>query len=184
MNTILLAAVADSPDGRIFGLDGQTLISIGIQLLNACILAAALTFILYKPVRKFLNNRTKKIEEQLDNAAENQMRAEELKAAYEKKLEELETERIGVLESAHKLAAEKSKQQLLDAEKEISDMKKQAEAEIQLLHERADEELRLYIIETAGVLAEKFVSHTIDENAQNRLFDETIKELEETAWKK
>lgn len=41
------------PDGRVFGLDAQTLISIGIQLFNAIILALALGFILYNPVKEF-----------------------------------------------------------------------------------------------------------------------------------
>jgi F-type H+-transporting ATPase subunit b len=56
------------PAGRVFGLDTQTLISIGIQLLNAIILALALTFILYKPVKRFLQKRTEMIQKKIDDS--------------------------------------------------------------------------------------------------------------------
>jgi len=170
-------------EGRIFGLDTQMLISIGTQLLNACILAAVLTFILYKPVRKFLQNRTEKIKEQFSSAAESKERADALRSEYEKKLAALEIERIEILESAHKQAAEKNRLRLLDAEKEAAYAKEQAASEIHERRERAGEELRTYIIETATALAGKFISHAIDDDTKNRLFDETIASLEDSAWK-
>jgi len=170
--------LAASSEGYVFSLEGQTLISIGIQLLNACILAGALAFFLYKPVRKFLNDRAEGIKAQLDGAESSQAQAGELKELYESKLAVLEAERIGVLESARALAAEKSKQLLLDAEKEAAALKSQAMADIQGRRERADEELRLYIIDTAAALAEKFVSRAIDADDQNRLFNETVAALE------
>ncbi|MCL2486851.1 MAG: F0F1 ATP synthase subunit B [Oscillospiraceae bacterium] len=170
-------------DGRLFGLDGQMLISAGIQLFNASVLAAALAFILYKPVRKFLQARTEKIKAQLTGAEESRARADELKASYEKKLEGIESERIGVLDSANELAAQRSGQMIADAQEKIAAMKEQAEAEIAARRERADEETRRHIIEVAGALAEKFMSLNIDEDTQNRLFDETIANLEGVSWK-
>jgi len=180
LNAVLLAAASD---GRIFALDEQTLVSIGIQLLNACILAAVLAYMLYKPVRKFLSKRKEGIQAQFNRAEDRQMRADELKDQYAKKLRELESERVGIIEKAHEFAAEQRRQMLLDAEEEVIAMKKRAAADIQAQHERADEELRLHVIDVAGALAEKFVAHTIDQNTQNRLFHETIACLEDTAWK-
>ena len=52
------------PEGRVFALDSQTLISVGIQLLNGIILAVALGYILYKPLKKFMQARSDKIREQ------------------------------------------------------------------------------------------------------------------------
>ena len=57
---ILLAQAV--PEGRVFGLDSQTLISIGIQLFNGSILAVALAFILYNPVKDFMEKRREKIQ--------------------------------------------------------------------------------------------------------------------------
>ena len=170
--------LAAASDGRIFGLDSQMLISIGIQLFNACLLSVVLSFILYKPVRKFLNKRTEGIEAQINNAENNAVKANELKEFYEKKLEALESDRLEVLETAKMQAAQKRKQMLLDTEKEIAAVKKQALADIQSERENAGEETRLNIIEVATVIAEKFVVVSLDDNAQNRLFDETMAELE------
>ena len=142
----------------------------------------ALTFLLYKPVRKFLNKRTEKIQGQLSNAEEQQSRANELKALYEKKLGQLEEERIDVLETAHEQAAEKRRQMLAEAKKEVTVMKEQAETVIQERRERADQDLRLYIIDTAAALAEKIVAKSIDGETQNKLFDQMMEGLEDTTW--
>ena len=171
----LLAAASD---GRIFALDSQMLISIAIQLFNACILAVVLSFILYKPVRKFLQKRTERIEMQINNAKNEVVKANELKEIYEKKIEELEAERRQFLEETQKQADEKSKQMLLLTEKEITAAKKQALADIENEQEYASEEMRKHIIEVATVIAEKFVAVSMDDSTQRRLFNETMAELE------
>ena len=174
--------LAAASDGRLFGLDQQTLISIGIMLFNACVLAVALTFFLYKPVRNFMRRRAEGIQAQITDAEENMAKAYELIALYEKKLEEIAAERIKVMESAHELAAEKGRQMLYEAENEVAAMKARAAAEIQAERKRVDEEIKLHIVEVASVMAEKFVTRAIDKDTQNRLFDETMGELKDTVW--
>ena len=87
------------PDGRVFALDTQTLISIVIQLLNGIILALALTFILYKPVKEFMNKRTERFQSKLKEAEAAMAKANELIAEYGSKLEALEKERDKILEA-------------------------------------------------------------------------------------
>lgn len=164
---------------RIFGLDQQTLISIAIQLFNACLLAAVLTFILYKPVRKFLQKRSDAIEAQIANAEKDTAKANELKAFYEKRIQTLEAEQNAVLEAAQEKAAEKGKLLLAETEKAIGAAKKQAAEEMRHERERAGEEMRIQIIEIAALMAEKFVALSMDANTQNRLFEETMQELED-----
>ena len=178
----LFSLLADTPKGSVFALDQQTLISAGILLLNACILAAALSFLLYKPVRNFLKKRSTYIEAQFSNAQDNMDKANELRSLYEQKLDEIDQERIKVLESANELASERSKQLLLNAEHTAAAERARAEAELQTERERVNEELRQHIIDVACVVAEKFVAHAIDPSVQDRLFDEAMAELEETAW--
>ena len=50
------------PEGRVFGLDTQTLFSILIQLFNGILLAVVLSVIFYKPIKNFMQNRTNKIQ--------------------------------------------------------------------------------------------------------------------------
>ncbi len=46
-----------------------------LHMANAAMLLAALYFLLYKPVKKFLKAREDKVAAQLDSAAENQKQA-------------------------------------------------------------------------------------------------------------
>jgi len=171
-----------TPVGRVFGLDQQTLISIGIQLINAIILAVALSFILYKPVRNFLQKRIDRIKAQMGRAEDDLVKAGELKAQYEKKLEDIELERAAILESAHQVAAEEGRQIIEKAKEEAFAEKEHASADIRIKRERASEAMRLEMIEIASAMAEKFVAHAMDEETQDRLFAETIAELEDAQW--
>ena len=179
---ILLLAAAAVPEGRVFGLDQQTLISIAIQLFNACVLAAALSFILYKPVRKFLNERAERINAQLQNAEERMANADKTKTRYEWELEKIEREKVEILESVQKQAEEKCKQMLESAQKEAATLLERAAQEIEGERERVNEEIRRHIIEVAAVLAERFVTQSIDAETMDRLFDETMAELEGAVW--
>ena len=176
---ILLAAI---PEGRVFGLDQQALISIGIQLFNAAVLAAVLAYVLYKPVRKFLRNRTERVSAQLGRAEGEMAKADELKGQYEQKLDDVEQERAGILEAAHRAAAEKSRQMLADAQGDAADTRDRALVDIQAERERAQEEIRRQIIEVASIMAEKYVTQAMDAATQDKLFAEAMAELEGAAW--
>ena len=164
--------------GRVFGLDQDTLIEIGIYLINAIIFAVALTYFLYKPVKKFMAKRADGIKTLMDGAADSAAQAEGLKALYEQKLHDVEGERLKILESAHELAAEKSRKLLRESESEAAGMKERAAAEIRAERERAAEEIRVHIIDVASAMAEKFMIRAIDGEARDRLFDEALAELE------
>jgi F-type H+-transporting ATPase subunit b len=168
--------------GRLFGLDMQTVIQTVIALINAAFLAYLLSKILYKPVQNFLRLRAEKIEDQLKSAKEGMEKASAIKEQYEESLKCIEDERIDILENARKVAAEQSKDTINDAKKEADSIRARASIDIKNEQEQVKEQLRLYIIEVASAMAEKLVACTIDKETQDRLFDETLKELEETAW--
>ncbi|WZL79154.1 ATP synthase F0 subunit B [Eubacteriales bacterium mix99] len=170
------------PEGRVFGLDQQTLISTGIQLLNVIILAVLLGYLLYKPVRSFLQKRKEKISGQFDEARKTQAQADQLKAEYEKKRKEIDQERTKVLEEA-RLSAEEDSRKILDASKKDADaIRQQAEKSIAMERKDLDKETRQYIIEAAVLMAEKFIEQSMNRDTQNKLFDEAVAQLEETPW--
>jgi len=177
--TTLLTAI---PDGRVFGLDQQMLISTGIQLFNAALLAVALSYILYKPIRNFLRKRAEGISAQAQRAEDDIAKAGELKEKYQKMLEGIEEERASILASAHQHAVEKNRRLLSEVQEEISAVKKRATEDIEAERERANDDIRLHIIEVASLMAEKYVRHAMDAETQDRLFAEAIVELEENAW--
>lgn len=180
-NKVLLMAQA-VPEGRVFGLDAQTFNSAVIQLINAVILAAALGFLLYKPLKNFLHKRTERIQSQIDEADADMAEAKRLIAEYEKKLTDIEKERKEILEDARLKAADERKIILEEAGQEADEIRKRASERVLAEQEHIQEETRLYIIEIASLMAEKYITQTIDPKTQDRLFEETLAQMEDVQW--
>ena len=170
------------PDGRVFGLDTQTLISIGIQLFNAIILALALGFILYNPVKDFLRKRTEKIQKKIDDSEAAMLKAKELIAEYEAKIKDIDKERLEILEAARLKASEESKIILQEAKIEAEAIKKRSLESVSADKKRLKEEARIYILELASLMAQKFINQNIDDETQDKIFEESLAKLEAAKW--
>lgn len=170
------------PEGRVFGLDSQTLISISIQLFNAIILAVALGYILYKPVKEFMQRRTEKIQTEIEKADATMAKANELIARYDTKLKNIDKERMEILEAARLKAADESKIILKEAKQEAYEIKKRSLESISEEKKRLKEETRLHIIELASFMAQKYITLNIDDETQDKLFEEAIAQLEDAQW--
>jgi len=177
-----LTLAAALPEGRAFALDLQMFISVGIQLINACILAGALSFFLYKPVRNILQARSEKIESQLSKAETDMLEADRLKAMYSEKLEDIEKERLAILDEARAEAAQNIRQMLDDCRRDVTGIKERAFADVQKEREQLHLEMAKYILDVSMTMAGKFISHAIDQETQDRIFQEAISELETVPW--
>lgn len=181
----MLAFIAETvPEGRVFALDTQTLINIAIQLLNGIILAVALSLILYKPVKRFMQNRTENIQKQINDSDATMAKANELIAEYTSKIKNVDKERLRVIEAARVEANEEKAIILEEARKEAERIKKRSLERIEAERKRSRIETRVYIVELATLLAEKYIAHSIDEKEQDKLFNEALAQLEETQWRK
>jgi F-type H+-transporting ATPase subunit b len=115
-------------------------------------------------------------EEELDKATE-------LRQMYEQKIEDIEREREEILGDARKIAADSSRRLLAEAKKEADTIRERAAANVEMEWERAENDMRTAIIDVSAVMAEKFVSLAINKETHDRLFDETISDLEGMTWK-
>ncbi|MGB3971654.1 MAG: ATP synthase F0 subunit B [Limnochordia bacterium] len=183
MLTLTVFLTQAAPEGRLFGLDNQTVIQIAIQLFNAIVLAVALSVILYKPAKEFLRKRSDGIQSKINEAETAAAKANELIAEYERKLKAIDQEREKILEEARVKAYEESKQMLAEARQEASEIKKRAMESMAEEKKRLKEEARLYIIEVAAEMAKKYLAEAIDDAVQERIFEETIAQLEEAQWR-
>lgn len=172
------------PEGRVFALDQQTFIQIGIQILNGVILAVALGAIFYKPVKKFMDKRTEDINSKIKNSESTMAKANALIAEYESKMKNIDKEYEKVLEEARIKAAEEEKIIIEEAREEADRIKKSSLESASIEHERIKLETRPYIIELATIMAEKFITEKIDSEEQDKLFGEVLAELEESQWRK
>jgi F-type H+-transporting ATPase subunit b len=186
LNNFIFAAkdAASEPNwaGRLFDLDGQTAISIGLQLMNVSVLAVLLTVILYSPVREFMAKRSAKIANQLREADENKTAALELRDEYEKRLANIEAEKSEILAAVRADANANANRIIDEASKEAATVRERAKNDAQAEMDSVKEEVRLHIIEVSTVLASKFVQNAIDAATQERLFNEALSELGRATW--
>ena len=161
----------------------QTVINAAIHVLNVGGLAFLLAYLLYRPVREVLQKRTNRIQGQLLQAEEELARAAELRRSYEQKMEEVERERESILSEARKVATESSRRLVSEAKKEADTIKERAASNVEMEWERAENDMRAAIIDVSAVMAEKFVSLAINKETHDRLFNETMTDLEGMTWR-
>ncbi|MCL2222489.1 MAG: F0F1 ATP synthase subunit B [Oscillospiraceae bacterium] len=178
---VLSAAVEAEP--RILGMDMRIVQEAFFQVLNVGGLAAILAFLLYRPIRKVLQKRTERIQGQLTQAEEELEKATQLKQKYEKLMESAELEREEILAQARKAAADSSRRLIDDAKKEADTIRERAAHNVEMEWERAENDMRTAIIDVSAVMAEKFVSLAINKETHDRLFDETMSDLEGMTWR-
>ena len=104
-----------------------------LHLLNFVILFAILYFLLYKPVRKFMDQRKEAYQKMDDEARDAKKTAEELKLQYETQLANADAEIAEKKQEAIKAAEQRAKsieaQAKEEAEGILSGAKRQAESE-------------------------------------------------------
>jgi len=157
--------------------DVHLLTGMAIQLLNTVVLALLLSWILYKPVKKFLHERRDRISKNLADAKEALDSAHLTKSSYEEKFEGAEAERKEILTAARIRAAEIEEQIVSEAKAEAVAMKEKAAREIAMERKKSEEELRKQIIEISTIIAERYVGEKMDASTGNRLLNEALDEL-------
>lgn len=170
------------PEGRVFALDMQTLLGAGIQVLNGIILAFALGFILYKPVKEFMKKRTEGIQSKIEESDSTMANAQELIAEYESKVKNIDKEYERVLLDARIKASEEKKLIIEGAHEEAERIKQRTEGILEAERERIKLETRPYIIELATLMAESYIAESMEKEEQEKLFNEALSELEGAQW--
>ena len=168
--------------GYVITLDSQFVFSIIVQLINTCIMCFILAKLLYNPVLNFLNARKERIASQIDEANKMLDEAKTLKMQYELKLEDIETERSDILETARASAVKSSQQIISQAKEEADTIKKRAMLDIEREQAKVQDEVKKQIISVSTAMSEKFIAAKISELEQEKLVEETIRDLEGVKW--
>ena len=167
---------------RLIGFDPQLLHDAVLTGINIFILFFALSYLLFNPARDFLEKRRKKIAEELDQAAQNQKSAAEMKAEYEAKLKAVDKEAEAILEEARRKAKRREAEIIDEAKAEAARIVERAGKEIELERKKALDEMKQEVVSIASLMAGKVVAASIDTKVQDALIDETLKEMGEHAW--
>lgn len=135
------------------------LTQIFLHLLNFLILFAILYFLLYKPVKNFMEKREKTYRDMDDEARDNLRVSEETKAQYESKMSEADSE-ISQMKQKSRQEIEKNRETQLaavkdEAERIIRDAKNEATREKERILSEAQAEISEMVTDATEKLALK-----------------------------
>jgi F-type H+-transporting ATPase subunit b len=159
----------DMPAGSVLSFDTDMLINLGIQWINVAVITVVIIVLLYKPVRRFMQNRQQRIQEQIHQAGQDWEEAQELKKQYEQKLGEIEQERETILQQTHAKALSKSERVLQEAKEQAARIIEQAARQAALEYEQSKDAMKAEIIDLSTLIAEKFVDVSLDKEQKEKM---------------
>lgn len=147
------------------------------QLINFSVVLGLLTYLLYKPVQKVLDERAQRVSESLKEAELVAEEKEKLQTLKAKTKREAEKEAARILEDAQKLAA-KRKQQLaaetkVALEKEMEKAQARWAEEKQQLTAGARKEMIEAVVQVSGMV----VGKKLDRKANEKLIAEGLEDI-------
>ena len=167
---------------RLFDLDVQLLHDSLLVAIAVFALFFALSYLLFEPAKKLLEDRREKIAEDLKGAESSRTQAEKLQAAYEQKLGNVREEAGQILEEARRTGIANRERILRKARQEAQQILQRAKAEADLERSRMEDEVRREILSVAAALAARAVTACMDASLQDRLLEETLKEMKKSTW--
>ncbi|MCL2719612.1 MAG: F0F1 ATP synthase subunit B [Lachnospiraceae bacterium] len=167
---------------RIFGLDFQLLNDAIIVLISVFVLFLLASYLLFNPVRKMLDNRRAKIKGELETAAADMAGAAALKKEYDKKLKNVNAEVDEILSAARKQALVNENRIIAEAREEAARIISRAQTEAELEKEKAADAIKTEIIDVAALMAGKAISDQLNIQIQEKLINDTLKEMGKSTW--
>ena len=171
-----------SLDDRIFGLDAQLIFQLIFTGIAIFLLFMAASYLLLDPVRKKLNDRKEKVMREQIEALENREAALRMREEYDGKLREINKTAEQILSDSRKKAMQRENEIILNAREEAGRIIAGAKEEAALEQKRVNDEVKQEIISVASLLSEKLVAASLDEEKQNALIEQTLREIGDDTW--
>ena len=160
----------------------QDLLTINWNLIFSIITVLVLILILkhffFEKVKKFMDERKAKVEEQFQKAEEAENQAGEKLDEYNEILAGAEKEKRVIIADAMENAKLQANSVLDEARKEVADIREKSRLQIEREKIAARKEIHNEVGDLAVQLAEKILESELDEDAQASVIDEIISKSE------
>jgi len=148
------------------------------KVLNSLILFGGLTYLLYKPIKKYLGDNADEIGRSIKDASASRKDSEQRMQEVRIRAKKVEEEVQAIIETG-KAEADKIKQTILEAAREDAErVKKLAAQEIEMLTRAGTQDLREYAAELAIALARERIRKKIAPQDHSALIDKSIERLD------
>ena len=167
-------------------MDTQALVTIVpstfiLTILNLFIQMFLMKKFLFKPIRRVLEERQKRADQNIRAAEQEKAEAEAVKAEYTKNMAQAREEAAGILERAKQDASQQADELLQSARSEAQALKAKAESDIRQAKKRALNEAKDEIGGLAMDIAGRVVEREIHEADHRALIDDFLQKVEDAS---
>lgn len=148
------------------------------QIFNFLILVGILTKFAYKPLMQALEERQKKITDNIESAERERQEAEEIKLGYQKQLADARAQAQAIVEKAEKLAEETKEEILQEARLESARILKAVQAEVVRERELALAQLKGEVVALSMAAAAKIIEKNMNNETNATLVTSFIEKLD------
>ena len=152
-----------------------------VSLLNLVILFFILKIFLFKPVKRTLESRQAKIDEQFEEAQNALAEAESTKNELTERLSGAQERADEIVKEATSLAEARSEKIEQEARAEADMIIRQAKADAELERKKAQSDIKTQIVDVSSALAEKLIEREIKTEDHHKLIDDFISEIGDEA---
>ncbi|MBI2954576.1 MAG: F0F1 ATP synthase subunit B [Chloroflexi bacterium] len=157
------------------GINGTGLLA---QLINFALLLIILRAVAYKPIMNMLDQRAAKIRESVENAERIKQQLASAQQEYAAQIEQSRKESQAIIAQANQIADRIHQEAQESARREAEDFLAKAQGQIEREKRQAMAELRREVGDLAILAASKIVARSLDDEAQYRLIEETLRDSE------
>ena len=145
-------------------------------IINILILYFLLKKFLFKPVTEFMENRTKSIQNDLNDANNKVKEAENLKKQYEEMLKSAHSKANEIIQAARENANKEYEQILQQARQDAEEIIRRANESIELERQKVMKEMRNEITSLAFAAASKIVQKNMDTETNKKIIENFLDE--------
>lgn len=134
-----------------------------LNILNVVIFVVIVRALVYKPVKKFINERKSKINTELDEASAAKASAEELRDQYQNKLADSKADADRIISDARANAKEEADRIISDAERESRRIIDSARSKGEEEKSKILSSVQGEIINASAMMAEKLLERSVSD---------------------
>ncbi len=143
-------------------------------IINLIVLYLVLKKLLFKPVTEFMEDRSNSIKQQLEDSKRVNEEASQLKVNYEKKLEAAKKDADKIIRDATVKAQDEHDNIIRQAKAEVEIMKEKAKEEIELERKEMMKSMRNEVVSLALEAASKVVEANMDTEMNRKLVNDVV----------
>lgn len=154
-------------------------LNILFHIINLAILITALYFLLFKPVKKFMEKRRSEMIRITDENERMKKEVDQVKAEYDGLIQEAKQEAVRAGEEAKRMASARAEEIVQSANREAQEIRTRAKADMDAERQRLENDIKKQVAVVGIEVAKKVLEREITPKDDSDIIDNCLKEWSE-----